>query len=263
MTTPSQLNLVEMAKHGHPDAIEALINRSVQTRGIRITASRVGDGLTLIAESDDHGPDRDFLIEVVRKGFANLNSHKVRRVFVRGYLSGQPHPLWRETLMFDVDDAGSHDAGSYDAGSYNSGSYDSVSRPSISRAPVSPPPTMATTRSLPRSNASPTLNLAGGIGRFFENHPSFIATLLLAGVCVGSLGQWLAPKSIATTQWEYHFEVIEVPNDETKILKAMLIDLGSEGWELSHMKQSNIKDRNGKLVTYEGIFKRPLRQGKR
>ncbi len=229
MTTPSQLNLVEMAKHGNPDAIEALINRSVQAKGIRITASRVGDGLTLIAESKDHSPDREFLIEVVRKGFQSLNSHKVRRVFLRGYLTGQPQPLWRETMLFDV-------------------------------APATPEPAMATTvRSLPRPNASPTLNLFETLGRFFEHHPSFIATLLLAGVCVGSLGQWMAPRSLVTSQWEYHFEVIEVPNDETKILKAVLTDLGTQGWELSAMKQSNIKDRSGKLVTYEGIFKRPMR----
>jgi hypothetical protein len=230
MTTPSQLNLVEMAKHGNPDAIEALINRSIQAKGIRITASRVGDGLTLIAESKDHSPDREFLIEVVRKGFQSLNSHKVRRVFLRGYLTGQPQPLWRETILFDVVD------------------------------PATPVPVMATTpRSLPRTNASPTLNLVESLGRFFEHHPSFIATLLLAGVCVGSLGQWLAPRSMVTTRWEYHFEVIEVPNDETKILKAVLMDLGTQGWELSAMKQSNIKDRSGKLVTYEGIFKRPMR----
>jgi hypothetical protein len=230
MTTPSQLNLVEMAKHGNPDAIEALINRSVQAKGIRITASRVGDGLTLIAESKDHSPDREFLIEVVRKGFQTLNSHKVRRVFLRGYLTGQPQPLWRETILFDVVD------------------------------PATPEPVMATTaRSLPRANASPTLNLVESLGRFFDHHPSFIATLLLAGVCVGSLGQWLAPRSMVTTRWEYHFEVIEVSNDETKILKAVLTDLGTQGWELSAMKQSNVKDRNGKLVTYEGIFKRPMR----
>lgn len=229
MTKPSQLNLFEMAKHGNPDAIEALINRSVQAKGIRITASRVGDGLTLIAESKDHSPDREFLIEVVRKGFQSLNSHKVRRVFLRGYLTGQPQPLWRETLVFDVD-------------------------------PAIPEPVMATTsRSLPRTNASPTLNLAESLGRFFEHHPSFIATLLLAGVCVGSLGQWIAPRSTATSLWEYHFEVIEVPNDETQILKAVLTDLGTQGWELSAMKQSNVKDRTGKLVTYEGIFKRPVR----
>lgn len=218
-----------MAKHGNPDAIEALINRSVQAKGIRITASRVSDSLTLLAESDDHSPDRDFLIEVVRKGFDNLNSHTIRRVFLRGYLSGQPQPLWRETLLFDVD-------------------------------PKPPQPTMApSTRQLPRTNASPTLNLVGSLSQFLDNHPSFIATILLAGVCLGALGQWLAPRSMVTAKWDYHFEVIEVRNDQTQILKAVLTDLGSNGWELSHMKQSNIKDREGKLVTYEGIFKRPSR----
>lgn len=93
----SQPNLLELAKQGHPKAIESLINRQMQPKGITAKVSLSGDCLMIIAESKDP-PDKAFLVDLIRKGMMNLKVEAIKRVVIRGQAAGQTTPTWREAF---------------------------------------------------------------------------------------------------------------------------------------------------------------------
>ncbi len=85
----------ELAKQGDPRAIAALINKSLQAKGIMIEASFVSGCLTLIAESRE-APNQSFLVEFIRNGMTSLNPASVEKVIIQGKVVGKTVPVWHE-----------------------------------------------------------------------------------------------------------------------------------------------------------------------
>jgi hypothetical protein len=102
----TQPHLQNTAKQGDPQAIAALINKSLETRGIVVRASLAMDCLTLVAESKDV-PDKSFLAEFIRKGMTSLNPISIKKVILQGRVVGEPTNLWNEefTLTSSADPA--------------------------------------------------------------------------------------------------------------------------------------------------------------
>ena len=83
------------AKQGDPDAIAALINKSLQAKGVAITATVSEECLTIIAEAKTV-PDKTALVGCIRKGITTLNPKGINRVVVQGKAIEQTHSSWRE-----------------------------------------------------------------------------------------------------------------------------------------------------------------------
>ena len=95
-----QQNLVKLAKQGNTKALTALMNHSLQAKGITVKINLTNDCFMVIAESAEP-PEQSFLVDFVRKGIKNLNTEVIKRVIVRGHATGQTVPAWREA--FDLD----------------------------------------------------------------------------------------------------------------------------------------------------------------
>lgn len=93
----TQQNLLELAKQGDPKAIEAFINRSLEPKGILVKVNLTGGCLLMIAESKE-APDQSFMVDFVHKGLTNLNVEAIKRVVIRGQVTGNATPVWREAF---------------------------------------------------------------------------------------------------------------------------------------------------------------------
>ena len=94
MTATNGLNL---AKQGNPEAIAALINKSLQPKGITVSAAVAGNCLTLIAESQT-APEKAALVEFIHQGISNLNLKAIERIVIQGKVAGQKQSSWREMV---------------------------------------------------------------------------------------------------------------------------------------------------------------------
>ena len=95
-----QQNLVKLAKQGDTKALTALMNHSLQTKGITVKINLTNDCFMVIAESAEP-PEQSFLVDFVRQGIKNLNTEVIKRVIIRGHATGQTVPAWREALDLD------------------------------------------------------------------------------------------------------------------------------------------------------------------
>ncbi|MEH2181873.1 hypothetical protein [Nostoc sp.] len=90
-------NLLEQAKQGDTQAIATLMNKALEPKGITVQVSIQDDSLTIIAESKEV-PEQSFLVDYVHKTIAKLNLAKIKRVYIRGQVTGSKHPVWRQTI---------------------------------------------------------------------------------------------------------------------------------------------------------------------
>ncbi len=85
--------LVERARQGDPDAIAALINRSL--KGVTAEASRSGDFLE-IALTAPQVPAKQTVAPFVRKGVERLGLNSISQVRISGQADGASSPAWTE-----------------------------------------------------------------------------------------------------------------------------------------------------------------------
>jgi len=90
----SQEKTFEAAKEGNPQAIAAMINKSLGVKGITVKASSSNGCLSIIAESQEI-PKQDVVVDFLRNGINKLNPSGVSKVIVRGRASGQTTTAWQ------------------------------------------------------------------------------------------------------------------------------------------------------------------------
>ncbi len=88
-----QLSLLTLAKQGNADAIAALMNRSLQVKGIAAKAS-LKDGCLQVMLESAQVPEQEAVVEFVRKGVTGLEAEPIKAVKVYGRRVGEDFPTW-------------------------------------------------------------------------------------------------------------------------------------------------------------------------
>jgi hypothetical protein len=96
----TQSTLLLQAKQGNPHAIAALLNRSLQTRGITATAQLEGNCLT-IELAAAHPIAQASAIAFIRQGLNRLQPRRIHSVFVSAQLHQADEFAWMETFELD------------------------------------------------------------------------------------------------------------------------------------------------------------------
>jgi uncharacterized protein (DUF697 family) len=99
--TASQLNLMERARKADTEAIAALMNRSLQPKGITAKVSLKEHCLKVMLEAPQ-APEQKALVEFIRKGIAGLNTGAIKQVKVYGRELGDDFPNWQEEFELTV-----------------------------------------------------------------------------------------------------------------------------------------------------------------
>lgn len=95
------VNGVSLAKQGNAQAIAALINKSLQPKGITVTATTSGSCLNLVAEAQT-APDQAEIVDFIRKGIENLKPSSIDRIAIQGRVIGQKQSAWRELVELSI-----------------------------------------------------------------------------------------------------------------------------------------------------------------
>ncbi|MGI0489126.1 hypothetical protein ACN4EK_27255 [Pantanalinema rosaneae CENA516] len=93
--TNSQSNLLDQAKQGDPQAIAAIMNRSLHPKGILVKTALQGECLEIFLESLDP-PEQITLMAYIRRGIENLGLRSLTTVKVYGSQTGSDTPIWQE-----------------------------------------------------------------------------------------------------------------------------------------------------------------------
>ena len=98
-------NIKELAKQGDPAAIAAMLNHSLQPKGVSAKAA-VKDGSLQIMLEAAQVPDRDALVDFVHQGIKKINSDSISSVRVYGRKIGDNTPAWKQDIFIDspIDD---------------------------------------------------------------------------------------------------------------------------------------------------------------
>jgi hypothetical protein len=126
--------ILRRAKEGNAEAIAALMNHSLNSKGIHATAERAGDRLLVNLETDSV-PDQALLTKFVHQGVKNLNVDAIETVMVTGRIRGGDRPAWTSTIRLGAD----------------SKSVSAPSSPAAGPPPPPPPPSFERTQSKTRS----------------------------------------------------------------------------------------------------------------
>lgn len=100
----TQSNLVDLAKQGDPQAIAALMNRTLQPKGITATVERERDRLKIYLIGVQP-PNRDSLMVFVQNGINNLELEDIGAVEVIGQQTGQLDAIWTQEWQLDPAEA--------------------------------------------------------------------------------------------------------------------------------------------------------------
>ena len=91
----SQEKMFNAAREGNPQVIAAMINKSLEAKGITVKASSNNGCLTVIAEAQEV-PKQDIVVDCLRNGISKLQPSGISRVVVRGRVLGQTIEAWQE-----------------------------------------------------------------------------------------------------------------------------------------------------------------------
>jgi hypothetical protein len=89
----TQLSALELAKQGDAEAIAILINRSLQPKGIKAEARRLGDRLDIILQSDQV-PNQKALELVIRRGMLTLQIDAIKTIHIYARRTGSDALAW-------------------------------------------------------------------------------------------------------------------------------------------------------------------------
>jgi hypothetical protein len=102
MTSPKP-NVLELAKQGNPKAIEALLNRQLQPKGITAKVALKSDCLQIMLESAQI-PDQQILLAFIHRGIAGLNLYSVNQLKLYGKQIGTASPAWNTEVELKRND---------------------------------------------------------------------------------------------------------------------------------------------------------------
>lgn len=91
-------NLLELAKLGDPQAIAALMNQSLQSRGMNAIVERQGDCLEVTLEAE-RIPNRQALTAFVQQGINNLGIRSITSIRIVGQQVGASYPAWMQEVQ--------------------------------------------------------------------------------------------------------------------------------------------------------------------
>jgi hypothetical protein len=91
-------NILEQAKQGNPNAIAALMSRSMKSQGIDVKASLDDRCLEVILEAAKV-PTSATTVSFIRKGMTNLGVNSINTVRVSAYQTGDSTPAWQEEIV--------------------------------------------------------------------------------------------------------------------------------------------------------------------
>lgn len=86
-----------LAQTGDPDAIAALINRSLRTKGVKASATVQAECLRLTLRSN-HRLDPDRVVPWLQDGLARLNLAPVQRVEIAAWIGQELAPDWNQAI---------------------------------------------------------------------------------------------------------------------------------------------------------------------
>lgn len=89
---------VELAKKGDPKAIAALMNKSLGTKGVTASATRQGNFLEIILQSQ-RPLNQKTMVEIVQKGMGNLQVSVIERVLIRSQQGNIPN--WESEIVLN------------------------------------------------------------------------------------------------------------------------------------------------------------------
>ena len=211
-------NDLDLAKQGNPKAIAALMNQTLQSKGITTTVILSGSCLTVVAESDTV-PDQAFLLDFIRQGIVSLKPKAIERLIVQGKAKSEKHPGWRESVELQAK------------------------------------PAIASTRQTPinviRGSSKPHKVIAAM--KWFLPLREYVNTLLLGAIFLAVLqGSW----NINQTEpqfWEYQVVAVEDTTFDITMRR-----LGAEGWEIASARRALSGDESSRQGIYEIIFRRAI-----
>ncbi|GAB4320250.1 MAG: hypothetical protein OHK0047_02750 [Leptolyngbyaceae cyanobacterium] len=96
--TTAQPNLAQLAKQGDARAIAALLNRSLQPKGIT-TKANLKDGCLHVMLEAAKAPEQQTLVAFLQKGLENLGSPTFQKVKVYGKQVGEDIPTWTQEFI--------------------------------------------------------------------------------------------------------------------------------------------------------------------
>lgn len=99
--TTEQPNLQQLAKQGNPKAIAAMLNRSLQPKGITAKASVKNGCLQIMLEARKVPPKQPY-VDSLRKGLTNLMPAAIQKVRVYGKQADEDVPEWLEEFNLSV-----------------------------------------------------------------------------------------------------------------------------------------------------------------
>lgn len=99
--TTEQPNLQQLAKQGNPKAIAAMLNRSLQAKGITAKASVKNGCLQIMLEAAEVPPKQPY-VDSLRKGLTNLMPAAIQKVKVYGKQVDGDFPEWLEEFNLSV-----------------------------------------------------------------------------------------------------------------------------------------------------------------
>ncbi|WP_199296180.1 AAA family ATPase [Trichocoleus sp. FACHB-591] len=91
--SPPQQNILELAKKGDPQAIAALMNRSLKPKGITAKANLKNDCLQVMVEAEQV-PEVQAMVSLIQKGMTSLGVESIERVRLYGRRRGDELPSW-------------------------------------------------------------------------------------------------------------------------------------------------------------------------
>ncbi|MTJ14785.1 hypothetical protein FJR11_19835 [Anabaena sp. UHCC 0187] len=95
-------NTLELAKQGDVQAIATLMNKALLPKGITVQINITGESITVIGESKET-IEQSFFIDYVNKAIEKLKLPTVKRLYIRGQITGNKNPVWRQTINLQTE----------------------------------------------------------------------------------------------------------------------------------------------------------------
>lgn len=99
--TASQPNFLELAKQGDARAIAALLNRSLESKGIAVKAFLKDNCLSIFLEANQM-PNQQLLASAVHKGLTSLGITSIKTVKLYGRQKGCDLPAWQQQFALET-----------------------------------------------------------------------------------------------------------------------------------------------------------------
>jgi TIR domain len=96
----STIGLLHLAQQGDAQAIAALMNQTLQPRGMTATVERTGDTISVVLEAEQI-PNRQTLTAFVYRGINELKVESIRSITVKGQQTGNNLPVWTEDTTLE------------------------------------------------------------------------------------------------------------------------------------------------------------------